>query len=66
MNILEVCISDKIKEDSLEFQSMKDKDKILNIYNVAQYGLNSTNENRGGVARNFRNHIWSSIYRRTR
>lgn len=55
MNILEVCISDKIKEDSLEFKSMKDKNKISNIYNVAKYGFNSTNENRGGQLENLKN-----------
>ncbi len=51
IEILEFRISNKIKEDSLEFKSMKDKNKISNIYNVAKYGFNSTNADRGGAAR---------------
>lgn len=51
MDTLELRLDKKITKDSLEYKSMLDSNKPLDIYKVAESGLNATNANRGGAAR---------------
>lgn len=51
MDTLELRLDKKITKDSIEYKSMLDSNKPLDIYKVAESGLNATNANRGGAAR---------------
>ncbi|RAX54282.1 hypothetical protein CCY99_04525 [Helicobacter sp. 16-1353] len=57
MNILELKIDSKIAKDSLEYKSILDSNKPHSIYKITKFGLNATNENRGGQLDNLKSEL---------
>lgn len=48
---MQLIIDSRILKDSKEFKSIFNDKKLDSIPHVADVGLNTTNENRGGAAR---------------